>query len=197
MTSPRGKVHRFDFTAGDRSKTYTPASSTGAYTRSYSTERTLEGVALPSGASQVMGYDTAGRLTSENHVQTKRSFDYEGSRDQLAKITRTLADGGDEQTMSVAYDGLLPKSIEFGGVAAGRYEYTLGDRVLPTSEKLTVGATSITRDVALRQGPAGDQERAVHVRAQGPGRRGLEDHRRQARRSSTPTTPTGARRAAR
>ena len=40
---------------------------------------------------------------------------------------------------------MMPASLEFAGVAAGRYDYTLGDRMLPTSEKLTVGATEITR----------------------------------------------------
>ena len=39
----------------------------------------------------------------------------------------------------------MPASLEFTGAAAGRYDYTLGNRILPTSEKLTVGATEITR----------------------------------------------------
>src|SRR4029079_17824834 len=97
----------------------------------------------------VMGYDAGGRLTAEHHVESKRGFVYDGEQDRFGKVTRELADGSGKQTVDFTYDGLLPKSMEFGGVAAGRYEYTLGDRVLPTSEKLTVGATSITRDVGF------------------------------------------------
>ena len=92
-----------------------------------------------------MGYDAAGRLTSEDHVESKRSFAFDGEQDRFKTVTRTLADGSGPQGIGYAYDGLMPASLEFTGAAAGKYEYAIGDRILPTSEKLTVGATSITR----------------------------------------------------
>jgi RHS repeat-associated protein len=144
ITTPRGKVHRFDVTEGDRSKSYT-APGANPYLRSYSTEKQLESVTMPSGALQDMGYDAAGRLTSEHHVQTKRTLGYDGDRDRFGTIERELADGSGRQSIAFGYDGLLPKSIEFAGAAAGRYDYTLGDRLLPASEKLTVGGDAITR----------------------------------------------------
>jgi RHS repeat-associated protein len=144
ITTPRGKVHRFDATDGDRAKSYTPPGG-NPYQRSYSTEKQLESITLPSGALQDMGYDAAGRLTSEDHVQTKRTFGYDGDRDRFAMIERELADGSGRQSIAFGHDGHMPKSVEFGGVSAGRYDYTLGDRLLPGSEKLTVGETEITR----------------------------------------------------
>ena len=92
-----------------------------------------------------MGYDDAGRLTSEDHGQSKRTFAYDGDQDRFDTVTRELAGGGGKQAIEYGYDGLMPASLEFTGAAAGRYDYTLGARVLPTSEKLTVGATEITR----------------------------------------------------
>ena len=194
MTTPRGKVHRFDFTAGDRSEDlHAGVVDGGVRARVLDRAARSRASALPSGAAQVMGYDAAGRLTSENHVQTKRSFDYDGERDQLRQgHARRWPTASDEQTMSrTPTTGCCRSRWSSAAWPPGRYEYTLGDRVLPTSEKLTVGATSITRALGVRQGPAGDQDRPVHDRAQGPGRRGLEDHRRQARRWRTPTTRNG------
>ncbi|HEX6025802.1 MAG TPA: RHS repeat-associated core domain-containing protein [Solirubrobacter sp.] len=144
ITTPRGKVHRFDATDGDRAKSYTPPGAS-PYVRAYSTEKQLESVTLPSGALADMGYDAAGRLTSEDHVQTKRTFGYDGDRDRFATIERELANGTGKQTLAFGHDGHMPKSVEFGGVASGRYDYTLGDRLLPGSETLTVGDTEITR----------------------------------------------------
>jgi RHS repeat-associated protein len=144
LTMPNGKVHRFSSTGDDRPESYTPPGA-AAYERAYSTERTLGSTTLPSGAVQALGYDTAGRLTSEDHVQSKRTFAYDGERDRFDTVTRELANGSRKQTIGYAYDGLMPKSLEFTGAAAGRYDYTIGSRILPTNEKLTVGATEITR----------------------------------------------------
>ena len=144
LTMPNGKVHTFGSTADGRPKAYTPPGA-AAYDRTYSTERTLESTKLPSGALEAMGYDTAGRLTSEDHVESKRSFAFDGEQDRFKTVTRTLANGSGAQGIGYAYDGLMPASLEFTGAATGKYEYAIGDRILPTSEKLTVGATSITR----------------------------------------------------
>ena len=100
LTTPRGKVHTFGSTGDDRPKSYTPPGA-GAYSRAYSTERTLDATALPSGATQANGYDAAGRLKSEDHVQTKRAFAYDGDLDRFDTVTRALADGGGEQ--GIAY----------------------------------------------------------------------------------------------
>jgi RHS repeat-associated protein len=148
LTTPRGKVHEFGSTGDDRPKSYTPPGAP-AYARTYSTERTLEQTKLPSGATQVNGFDVAGRLTSEDHVQTKRTFAYDGVQDRFDTVTRSLAAGGGVQGIAYAYDGIMPASLEFTGAAAGKYEYTIGDKILPTSEKLTVGGTEITRALAF------------------------------------------------
>ncbi|WP_028062594.1 RHS repeat-associated core domain-containing protein [Solirubrobacter soli] len=148
LTTPRGKVHTFGSTGDDRSKSYTPPGAS-AYDRTYSTERTLDATKLPSGATQANGFDAAGRLKSEDHVQTTRAFAYDGDLDRYDTATRTLAGGGGVQGITYKYDGIMPASLEFTGAAAGKYEYTIGDRILPTSEKLTVGATEITRALAF------------------------------------------------
>jgi RHS repeat-associated protein len=144
MTTPRGKLHKFSSTGDDRPMAYTPPGA-GAYERAYSTERTLESTKLPSGALQANGYDAAGRLTSEDHVQSKRTFAYDGDRDRFDTVTRELAGGAGKQAIKYAHDGIMPASLEFTGAAAGRYDYTIGAGILPASEKLTVGATEITR----------------------------------------------------
>jgi RHS repeat-associated protein len=144
MTTPRGKVHTFGSTGDDRPKSYTPPGAS-AYERAYSTERTLESTKLPSGALQDSDYDAAGRLTAEDHVQSKRTFAYDGDQDRFDTVTRELPGGAGKQAIKYGYDGLMPASLEFTGAAAGRYDYTLGSRILPTSEKLTVGGTEITR----------------------------------------------------
>lgn len=139
LTMPNGKVHRFTATGDGRPKSYTPPAAS-PYVRSYSTDRTLDATALPSGAAQTNGYDAAGRLTSEDFVQTTHAFAYDGVRDRYATVT-----AGDEQ-IAYEYDGLLPTAIATG---AGRYEYALGDRILPTAETLKAGGTTITRALAF------------------------------------------------
>jgi RHS repeat-associated protein len=145
MTTPRGTTHRFTVTTGGRPEAYTPPAAPAPYKRTYSTEKQLEDVRLPSGALQDMGYDAAGRLTSEDHVQTRRAYAYDGQLDRYASVERTLANGSGKQVLAYAYDGLMPKRLEFGGVASGRYDYELGDRLLPQSETLTVGDTKLSR----------------------------------------------------
>ena len=144
LTNPLGKTHAFTSTGDDRPKAYTPPGAS-AYERAYSTERTLDSTKLPSGAVSGMSYDAGGRLTAENHVQSKRTFAYDGVQDRFDTVTRSLADGTGKQSIKYGYDGIMPGSLEFTGAATGRYDYTIGARILPTSEKLTVGATEITR----------------------------------------------------
>ncbi len=128
-----------------------------------------------------MGYDAAGRLTSEDHVQSKRTFAYDGVQDRFDTVTRSLADGTTaSRRSSTATTAIMPASLEFTGAAAGRYDYTLGTRILPTSEKLTVGATEITRALEFDGDRLPTKTGPFSIERNGPGGRGLEDHRRQA-----------------
>jgi RHS repeat-associated protein len=153
LTTPRGKVHTFDATTGGRQKSYTPpaAAHEGAvadpaqYLNTFTTENDLASVKLPSGALQDFDDDAAGRSTGEDHVQTKRTYDYDGVRDRYSKVTRKLANGSGEQSIDYGYDGLLPKSLDFTGAATGKAEFTFGGRMLPSEEKLTVGTQVSTR----------------------------------------------------
>ncbi len=155
ITTPRGKVHVFGATVGGRKKSYRPPAAAhegpvadpAEYVQTFSTETDLESVRLPSGALQDNDMDAAGRLIGEDHVQTKRTFAYDGNRDKPARVTRTLAGGGGEQSIDYAHDGMLPKSLEFSGAATGKAEFAFGPRLLPTEEKLTVGSTVVTRSV--------------------------------------------------
>ena len=148
-----------------------------------------------------MGYDAGGRLTSEHHVASKRLVRL---RRRAGPLRQGHARAGRRRPTSrpwtSATTGCCPKSMEFGGVAAGRYEYTLGDRVLPTSEKLTVGGTTITRALAFDKDRMATKTGPFTITRQGPGRRGLEDRRRQAlarvhvRRQRAPGRPHADRR---
>ena len=181
LTMPRGKVHAFGSTGDGRPKSYTPPGA--ARVRRARTRPSARSSRPSSRAArcEAMGYDAAGRLTSEDHVQSKRTFAYDGEQDRFKTVTRTLADGSGKQTIGYAYDGLMPASLEFTGAAAGSYDYTIGDRILPTSEKLTVGATSITRALEFDGDRLATKIGPFSIERTGPGGRGLEDHRRQAR----------------
>jgi len=168
LTMPNGKVHRFTATGDGRAKSYTPPGA-GAYVRTYSTERTHEKTTLPSGAAQVMGYDGAGRLTSEDHVQSRRGFAYDGERDLYESVTRELANGTGKQAIAYGHDGMMPSRLEFTGAAAGLFEYTIGDRILPTTEKLTVGDETITRSLEFDADRLATKVGPFSIERQGPG----------------------------
>ena len=129
-----------------------------------------------------MGYDAAGRLTSEDHVAEQARLRLRRRARPLrhghAHAGRRLRPAGHRATPTT---GIMPASLEFTGAAAGKYEYTIGDRILPTSEKLTVGATSITRALEFDDDRLATKTGPFTIERTGPARRGLEDHRRQAR----------------
>ncbi len=134
ITNPRGKLHAFTYTANDRPLTYAPPSS-APYARTYSTERDLTSVKLPSGAEQQLGYDAAGRpdVAGHAHLQLRRRR-VRDRRQHAAPRSPTAATARCRRAWTSA---------------PARYDYTLGDQLLPGSEKLTVGATSITRDLGF------------------------------------------------
>ena len=101
----------------------------------------------PSAASQNMTLPE--RRAARHGLRRRRAADVRGrSHVRLRRRAGSLQHdhqrrADDRRTPTT---GCCPKSIT---ATAGTYDYTLGDKLLPTAEKLTVGATEITRAVAF------------------------------------------------
>ena len=168
VTTPRGKVHTFAVTNDNRSKSYTPPASTGAYVRSYNTERRVENTTLPSGAQRVMGYDDAGRLTSEDG----RTFAYDGEQDRFGTITN----GGQSIVLRLrrAAADVDQRRRRVGTTTRSATSCCRRRRSSPSARPSSPARSAFDDDrLATKSGP-------FTLERSGPARLGLEDHRRQA-----------------
>jgi RHS repeat-associated protein len=119
----------------------------GGYSRSYSADRLLTQRELPSGVSELSGYDSGDRLTSLATPETTSGFSYEGATERLDVATWNRSGGSSEQTVATDYDGGLPTSVTFAGRAAGSFSYTPDNDHQVAAWGVTVG--SDTRNYAL------------------------------------------------
>ncbi|MBJ7330843.1 MAG: hypothetical protein JHC95_13160 [Solirubrobacteraceae bacterium] len=149
VRTPEGRVHAIGRDTAGREKTFTPAGQTAKYEKDYFANRELKSQALPGGTAEGFGYDDGGRLKSEDNAQVQRGYSYVDGTDRFDVLTRQLAAGGGAQSVDHGYDGALPTSMAFAGAADGSYAYEWSNALLPTSEKLKVGATELTDAIAF------------------------------------------------
>jgi hypothetical protein len=76
----------------------------------------------------------------------------------------------------------MPASMSSPARRPGKYEYTIGDRILPTSEKPHGGRERVHRALAFDGDRLATKTGPFTIERSGPAARCLEDHRRQARR---------------
>ena len=146
MTTPRGKVHTFGVDRRRPAEGLHAAAAPSAYERAYSTERTLDSTKLPErrraghGLRRGRPADVGEPRAEQAHVRLRRRAG--PLRHGHARARRRRGQAGASSTPTTAS---CPRASSSRARRPGRYDYTLGDRILPTSEKLTVGATEITR----------------------------------------------------
>ena len=180
MTTPHGKVHTFASTGDDRPKAYTPPGARAYHAHVLDRAHARIDQAAQRCAARPWATTPAGRLTSEDYVQSKRTFAYDGEQDRFDTVTRELADGAGKQSIEYAYDGSCPRRWSSRARRRAATSTRSAIACCRRSEKLTVGAHRDHPRAGVRRRPPGDQDRPVLDRAHRPGRRGLEDHRRQA-----------------
>ena len=184
MTTPRGKVHRFTSPPATAPKTYTPAASTGAYAAPTRPSAALENVdAARAARRRSWATTTAGRLTSEDHgrpsARSPTTVSRIASRGH-ARAGRRRRQADDRRTPTTG----CCRSRSSSAACRGQLRLHARRPLLPTAEKLTVGATSSPATLAFDNDRLATKSGPFTIERIGPGGRGLEDHRRQARRSS-------------
>ena len=103
------------------------------------------------------------------------------SRTASARSRASWPTGPASRASSSPTTGSCPQSMEF--TRRGRRPLRLHDRRPGAADEREAhrGQHRVHPRAGVRRRPAGDQDRPVHDRAQRPRRRGLQDHRRQAR----------------
>jgi len=128
----------FNYTPVNLEAGYTPpaVSGTGATSYQYNKAKQLTQVSRPDGQSLSLGYDFAGRLSTQTLPRGTVTYGYNASTGHLASIT---APGS---TLAYAYDGALPLSETWSGAVAG-YVGVSYDNNFRVSTR-TVGPTPIS-----------------------------------------------------
>jgi RHS repeat-associated protein len=145
ITTPEGRTFAIGRTAAGRDRSFRPAGQAGAYVRTYGAGRELVKTALPSGADSLLGYDGAGRLGLENDPQVERSYSYAGGADQFDVLGWRRTGGGEEQTLDLGYDGVLPTSEASSGTVAT----TWGTGLLPVEQSIDAAGSTVTTALAF------------------------------------------------
>jgi RHS repeat-associated protein len=149
VTMPSGAVHQLTYTALNLPADYTPPGN-APYTRTYDVDGAPMTFGLPGGRSAVHAYDVGGRPASITTPEAVVDFGYAPAdpTDRVATLTRTPIGGGTAQQVAFAYDGDLITKTEFTGVAAGRFDVTWSNDLLPVSVALTSAADMVTTALA-------------------------------------------------
>ena len=169
MTTPRGKVHRFDSPPTVAPKDYTPPSLDAEYARAYSTERALD------------RRRAAERRGAGHGLRRGRAADVRAPRPDQA-LVRLRRRAGPLRARSRASSPTAPTSRPSTSPTTGCCPSRWSSAAWPAGATSTRSATASCRRprssrwahddharAGVRQGPAGDQDRAVHDRASGPG----------------------------
>ncbi len=154
LTPPGQPAHIFRYTAVDNESEYEPPALAGIpdprTIYSYNVDRQLELVTRPDGTSVDPLYESAsGRLdtiTLRRNAVVEGVFDYvyepidaQGKGGRLSSIA-----GPEAETLSFAYDGVLPLSSTWGGVVIGSVSRTFRDDFRVATDTVAAGSTTST-----------------------------------------------------
>jgi len=116
ITPPGRSAHVFNYTAVSLEAGYTPPTviGTGATTYQYNLAKQLTSVTRPDLQTLALGYDAAGRLSSQTLPRGSVGYAYSATTGHLSTITAP-----DLGTLSYTYDGALPLSETWSGTIAG------------------------------------------------------------------------------
>ena len=169
VTTPGGRTFGIGVTAAGRKRSFRPAGQAGAHVRSYGPARELVETAEPSGAKRSLGYDGAGRLSSDNDPQAQRSYGYDGAADVFATLGWQRPGGGGAQSLSFGHDGLLPTSEAASGAADGTVTTTWGAGFLPTQQVIDAAGGTVTTPLSFDRDRMLKQLGAFAIERTGPG----------------------------
>jgi len=139
ITPPGRSAHIFNYTPVNLEAGYTPPTvpGTGATTYQYNRAKQLASVVRPDLQSLSLGYDTAGRLSTQTLPRGAVTYAYSPTTGHLNTITAP-----DNGTLSYTYDGGLPLSETWSGAVTGSVGVTYDSNFRVTSR--TVGVTPIS-----------------------------------------------------
>jgi RHS repeat-associated protein len=143
ITPPGRSAHAFAYTPVDLESQYTPPNvqpplSTPQTTYTYNLDRQLTTITRPDGQIVGLGYDTAGRLSTQTLPGNRSvTYAYNSTTGTLATVS-----GPDGIGLAFAYDGRLPLSETWSGPLAGSVSRTYDNNFRVVSESVN-GANSI------------------------------------------------------
>jgi len=139
ITPPGRSAHVFNYTAVSLEAGYTPPTvvGTGATSYQYNLAKQLTSVTRPDLQTLALGYDAAGRLSSQTLPRGTVNYAYSATTGHLSTITAP-----DLGTLAYTYDGSLPLSETWGGAVNGAVSVAYDNNFRVTSR--TVGATPIS-----------------------------------------------------
>jgi len=143
ITPPGRNAHVFNYTAVNLEAGYTPpaVAGTGATTYQYNLAKQLTSVSRPDGQSLSLGYDTAGRLSTQVLPRGTVTYGYDAGTGRLNTITAP-----DNGTVSYVFDGALPTDETWGGAVNGTVSRTYDANFRITSRSVGADAVSYTYD---------------------------------------------------
>jgi RHS repeat-associated protein len=140
ITPPARPNHVFSYTPIDAVEEYTPPPAgpgSGETTYTYNEDRQLIQVTRPDGRSISLGYDTAGRLSSQTIQRGTTGFTYDAQTGNLTSITAP-----DGEVLSFTYDGSLVKGVSWQGVVQGSLGLTYDNNFRTISQTVN-GADAV------------------------------------------------------
>ncbi len=141
LTPPGQPAHVFRYTSLDQESEYEPPAVDANERRTFFTydlDRDLTRIDRPDGGAVVLGYDSAGRVSS---VQTSRGTTQPTYHTTTGNVTSLSAPAG--EGLAFTYDGFLPKRTTWSGTVAGYVEHGY-DRDFRVSTQNVNGSQSVS-----------------------------------------------------
>ena len=141
LMPPARPAHTFTANAADLDSIYAPPAAglpVSATRYTYNLDRQLTRILRPDSLAIDVAYDTAGRPSTVTMPSGQITYTYSPTNGHLTSLT---APGG--LTLGYTYDGVLPKTVTWGGAVQGSVGYTYDNNFRVTS--LTVnGANGVS-----------------------------------------------------
>ena len=169
VTTPAGRTFGMGVTPAGRERSFRSAGQASAHVRAFGAGRELLETALPSGAKRVMGYDDAGRLSSDTDPEAQRSYGYADGADVFASLGWQRPGGGGGQALDLGHDGALPVSEAASGAATGTMTTAWGAGWLPTQQVIEAAGATVTTQLAFDRDRMLKQLGPFSVERGGPG----------------------------